>query len=362
MNNLTDKLAKLNLPDLMKFTDGTPVTADNWEARRLEILEILKNEEYGHGPECPFTVTHEVLSRDERAFASKAVESLIKLNIESEEGNFSFEIKQYIPVSESKVPPIIFLNFSPDFGRKYFPTEEIIDRGYAVFMVHYGNVIPDRKDDWSGLGEAFDRTKYDWGKIAMWAWAASRIRDYIETLSDLLDLENTAVLGHSRLGKTALWAAANDPRFKYALVNDSACSGDAITRGKTGEHVKEIVNAVGYWFCPSYAKYIDNEDAMPFDQHWLVAAVAPRYVVSGTAETDDWADPYSQFLSGYAASEAYKALGKNGLITPDKMPEVGDILLDGDIGFYLRKGNHFLSREDWNRYMDFMDSKMKQLK
>jgi len=353
---LNEKLAERKLPELMQFADGTPVTADRWEERRRQILEILRNEEYGHAPEGPFEVTCEVLEYAANAYANKALSSTVKLTVKSDEGTFAFNVVQYIPKSENKVPAIVFINFRPGHPDRYYPVEEIIDRGYASFMIYYQDITNDKVDD-SGLASVFDKNKYDWGKIYMWAWAASRTLDYIETI-DLIDLDNVGVLGHSRLGKTALWCAANDTRFTYAFVNDSGCSGDAITRQKTGEHVEQITRAFPHWFCPNYAKYSEHEEEMPFDQHWLVAAIAPRYVVSGTAIEDTWADPFSQFLSDYAASPAYNILGLDGLVTPDEMPKPGTTLLEGSIGYFLRSGAHFLSRYDWNRYMDFMDRKM----
>jgi len=351
-----EKLSALNLPELLKFSDGSPVTAARWEERRQEILEVLRNEEYGHAPEGPFEVTSEVLEFSDKEYANKARSAKVRIDVKSEEGCFSFTVMQYIPKLEKKIPAIVFLNFREAYPDRYWPIEETIDRGYATFRIFYNEISKDAIDE-SGLASAFDHKKYDWGKIYMWAWAASRVRDYIETLSEI-DQDNVAVLGHSRLGKTALWAAANDTRFTYSFVNCSGCSGDAITRQKTGEHVSDIYRVFPHWFCKNYEKYADKEDEMPFDQHWLVAACAPRYVVSGTAIEDRWADPYSQFLSDYAASPAYELLGLEGLVSPEAMPEEGTVLLDGSVGFFMRSGAHFLSRYDWNRYMDFMDAKM----
>jgi len=350
----------LNLPELMRFTDGTPVTADNWEARREEILEVFRCHEYGHTPKGPFTVTSEILKTDERAFASKAPQTDVKLSVTSDEGSFDFPITQLIPKCTHKVPAIVYINFRPNIPDRCYPAEEVIDREVAVFRIYYNDISEDKKGDESGVWGTFDRTKYDWGKIGMWAWACSRVRDYLETLSDVIDLDNVAVLGHSRLGKTALWCAANDTRFKYAFVCNAGCSGDSITRGKDGEHVARIYSYFPHWFCPKYEEYSDNEDAMPFDQHWLVASVAPRYVIGGGAVEDTWADPLFQYLCMRAASPAYEALGLKGFVSPDRMPVPGDTFFEGEIGYFLREGTHYLSRYDWNRYIDFMYEKMEE--
>lgn len=358
MSVLENELAARKLPELLTFTDGTAVTADRWEERRQEILAVLRDNEYGHRPTCPFTVTPEIVSKSESAYANKAVELQLKLAVTSDEGDFTFPIAAYIPKTAVKHPAIVFLNFRPDLPDRYYPIEETIDRGYATFRIYYNDITEDKHDGFStGVAACFDRAKYDWGKIDMWAWAASRVMDYLQQRDDI-DLDNVGVLGHSRLGKTSLWCAANDDRFKYAFVNCSGCSGDAITRGKTGEHVDRIYSVFPHWFCPKYGEYGGREDEMPFEQHWLVAAVCPRYVVSGTAIEDTWADPFSQFLSDAAASPAWELVGKTGLVTPDAMPVPGTVLQEGCVGYHLREGAHFMSRTDWGYYMDFMDAKM----
>lgn len=139
----------------------------------------------------------------------------------------------------------------------------------------------------------------------MWAWAAQRVLDYAQTLDELLDLDCAIVCGHSRLGKTALLAAATDKRFAFAYSNDSGCSGAAITREKQGENVKDICERFPYWFCENYKLYIDNEQNMPFDQHYLLASIAPRKVLVGSAAEDIWADPISEFLCCVAAGSVF---------------------------------------------------------
>jgi hypothetical protein len=193
------------------------------------------------------------------------------------------------------------------------PVEEITDRHFALATFCYTDITSDSDDNFtSGIAGFYDRKKYNWGKISMWAWAASRALDYLLTLSDI-DGERVAVIGHSRLGKTALWCGANDKRVKFVISNDSGCSGGAITRGKTGERVKEITKNFPYWFCPNYTHYIENENNMPFDQHYLIAACAPRSVIIGTAVEDTWADPFSEYLAAYAASDAYLLNGIDGI-------------------------------------------------
>lgn len=355
---LREEINKRNIPDILTFNNGAKLTsADQWEARRREIVKLLADEVYGHTPENNFNVSSEIISYSEKDCAGKASYTQVKIKVETDDGIFSFPVYQFIPLNVEKPPVLMQIAFRDEIPDKYMPVEEIIDNGFALIMFCYNDITKDKRDDFStGVAPMYSRKKYDWGKIAMWAWAASRVMDYLQTYTRL-DLNNIGVVGHSRLGKTALWCGANDTRFKFVFANNSGCSGDAITRGKTGEHVAEITKNFDYWFCENYKKYIGNEENMPFDQHFLVAATAPRYVYCGAAVEDTWADPYSQFLSYYAASDVYKLLGLGELSCPDKYPEIGDTFAKGDIGYHLRSGTHYLSRYDWNRYMEFMKSK-----
>ena len=182
----------------------------------------------------------------------------------------------------------------------------------------------------------------------------SRVFDYAQTLGGKLNINKGIVCGHSRLGKTALFCAAADSRFAAAYSNDSGCSGASVTREKRGERVREICDRFPYWFCENYKKYIDNESGMPFDQHYLLASVAPRNVLIGSASEDIWADPYAEFLSCAAASPAFT----NGFVCPDRLPETNDCFFDGDIGYHLREGLHYFGREDWNRLIAFVSKKL----
>lgn len=358
---LREELSKRNIPDILTFADGEKVTLpEQWEKRRLEIVDILSREEYGYAPKAPFNVTSEIVSCKEHNYAGKAVSSNIKIKVGTDAGEFVFPLYQIIPNNIEKSPAFVHIAFRSDVPDMYMPVEEIIDNGFALFMFNYNDISYDGKDGFSsGVAVHYDRKKYSWGKISMWAWAASRVMDYLQTLKSL-DLDNIAVTGHSRLGKTCLWCGANDTRFQFIFSNNSGCSGDAVTRGKTGEHVDAITKNFDYWFCSDYQKYVNKEETMPFDQHFLVAAIAPRRVYCGAAAEDTWADPYSQFLSYYAASDVYELLGKKRLSCEDRMPVPGDTYDGGDLGYHLRSGEHFFSRYDWNRYMQYMKNKMNQ--
>ena len=297
------------------------------------------------------------MKKDDNAFAGKAVHSVIELKFDTPKGEFSFPINLIIPKGVHKAPLFLHIAFRPDIPDRYFPVEEIIDAGFATASFCHEDITADKDDSFtSGLAGMYkegDRKPNDWGKIAMWAWAAQRVMDYIETLENI-DKEKVAVVGHSRLGKTALWCAAQDKRFFMGISNESGCSGVAISRGKKGESIKDIINQFGFWFCDNYRKYMDNEGDMPFDQHFLLSAIAPRHIYVASAQEDEWADPESEFLSCLAVNRVFELFGLKGLVTEDQLPEVGTKLHKGHIGYHLRGGTHYFSRYDWQRIMEYM--------
>lgn len=332
-----------------------------------EMMEILLREEYGYMPPRPDGSSSASIVSDEikechmhNYCAGKA--TIQKFNITSKiyGEDFTFPIYVTIPKGEGKHPFFVHINFRPNVPDMYLPIEEIVDRGFAVISFCYKDVTSDDGNFDDGIAEIITRHigrgASTPGKIAMWAWAAQRALDFAYTL-DCLDLENAAVCGHSRLGKTALLAAATDERFKFAYSNDSGCSGAAIARGTAGETVEDICRVFPYWFCENYKKYVNNESNMPFDQHYLIASIAPRYVYVASAEEDAWADPTCEFLSCVAASEEYERYGLRGVVHNGEIPAARGVLHGGEIGYHIRKGTHYMSREDWNLVIDFINEK-----
>ena len=321
---------------------------------REEMLGILQREIYGNMPAKPirteFTQEDDIIRR---FCAGHAVASRVTTECELECGRFTFPFQVTVPTGGGKYPLMIHINFRPDNPDRYMPTEEIIDGGFAVISIYYNDITSDDGDFTNGLaGILFKdgiRRPDDPGKIAMWAWAAQRALDYAYTRPDDFDLSAVAVCGHSRLGKTALVAAATDERFAVGYSNDSGCSGAALSRGKTGETVADIVDRFPFWFCENYYKYAHNESKMPFDQHYLIACIAPRRALIGSASEDAWANPASEYLACAAASPAFK----NGFVCEDRLPEIDDMFFEGDIGYHMREGQHYFSRKDWQRLMKF---------
>lgn len=323
---------------------------------REEMLDTLFREEYGYMPPEPDRVTWNVGEKPlvNRFCAGKATLYRVEITADLGAKSFTFPIYATLPTKQGKHPFFVHINFRDDVPDRYMPSEELIDNGFAVLSFCYEDVTSDDNDFTNGLAgvlyENGKRGPTDAGKLAMWAWAAQRVLDYAQTL-DCLDMSHAIVCGHSRLGKTALLAAATDTRFRYAHSNDSGCSGAAISRCKDGESVEVICRVFPFWFCENYQQYANKENEMPFDQHFLIASIAPRYVSVGSAVEDVWADPVSEMLGCVAASPAWE---NGGFVFKDKLPTPPDTYLDGAVGYYVREGTHYFSREDWHKLIEFV--------
>lgn len=329
---------------------------------RDEMLEIMQKEVYGYLPPKPDRLEWTVKNNYIGNFcAGKAAAQYVTLTAYMGEKSFSFPFMAVIPKGEGPHPFFIHINFRPNVPDRYMHSEEIVDNGFACLSFCYEDVTKDNGDFCDGLAgvlyENGERGDTDAGKIAMWAWAAQRVMDYAME-EPRLDKNCAIVCGHSRLGKTALLCGATDERFAFVHSNDSGCSGAAITRGKVGEKVADITKMFPFWFCENYKKYADKESEMPFDQHYLIASVAPRYAYVASAVEDIWADPASEMLACVAASGAYEKQGLTGFVCEDRLPEVGDIYHEGNIGYHLRAGAHYFSREDWNTLTAFVRKKL----
>ena len=328
-----------------------------------EMLEILLREEYGYMPPAPQSVKFEIYEKGVRErfscfCAGKAYYDKVNITSVVNGKEFTFPISVITPTKEGKYPFFVNINFSPDVPDKYLPIEEIIDNGFAVLSFCNRDVTADDKDFTNGLaGVLFPdgkRGPHDSGKIAMWAWAMQRVMDYAQTL-DVLDKDCAVACGHSRLGKTALLCVATDKRFKFVYSNDSGCCGAAITRDKVGEGLDFITDTFSQWFCEDFKKYVGKEHEMPFDQHYLAALCYPANLLIGSAYEDEWADPTSEMLCAVSAGKYYESKGKKGLVYDGNIAKPGDKFLEGNVGYHVREGLHYFSREDWHRLIEFVN-------
>lgn len=237
--------------------------------------------------------------------------------------------------------------------------EQSIDRGYAVTTFYCGDIEPDQTNAPDGLRAWLNRSTdggtNDCSTIAAWAWGISRAVDYLVT-DKQIDARRIAVTGHSRLGKAATLAAAFDERIALAVPLQAGCGGTAPSRGKTGESVKAINERFPHWFNAEFKKFNDQPDRLPFDQHCLIALIAPRPVLIGCARGDTWSNPAGQFEMLQAADPVYHLLGADGL-EAKQMPETNQ-LIGNRLGYFIRPGNHSMTKADWKMFLDFADKVM----
>lgn len=350
---------------ILKMNDGTSVTKETWEKRRAEMRELLERYSFGRTPDIEVRVKAKNITFERYDFAGKCTNERLTLVYEGNDRIGEFPIQIFTPTSVERPPVFLHIGFglAPHW---YIPVEEIIDSGYALVVVDYRDMVNDNLyGDFSGgiadfFGTTSDRSCDEWGKIGMWAWGTSRIMDYLISERKELDTDKVALIGHSRLGKTALWCGAQDERFAAIISNNSGYGGAASSKHGEGERINDFIKYGSYdWFCESFKDFKDHEDEKPYDQSYLLSLIAPRYLLVGSAELDRGADPKAEFLTVCHASSAWELLGYKGLVTMDDMPKPGAFLGDGNILYHYRKGKHSLIRDDWAAYIRFLDKKFK---
>lgn len=366
-NYYEEKVPAFTLPDVMVNSAGQKITTKKeWtKIRRNEVLELFREYVYGKVPATPYTQRFTIVNEDKSAMDGLATLKQVDITINSEGKSLIIHLILFVPNNVSKpVPAFLLINLGSrviDPSRKekneWWPAEEIIARGYAAAAFSNSDVDPDNFDDFkNGIHGVLDRGVRPpdaWGTISAWAWGASRCMDYLITDKDI-NKKEVAVVGHSRGGKTALWAGAQDKRFSMVISNESGCGGAALARRKYGETVSRINSSFPHWFCANYKKYSDNENAMPVDMHMLLALIAPRALYVDCADEDLWGDPKGSYLSLYNAMPVYKLLKASSGI-PEIMPPLNKQIISGKVAFHIRDGAHNLLLKDWNWFMDFAD-------
>ncbi len=396
-------VAAYKLPDPLVNQTGLSVTDPaDWQQRRGEILGLFQEHVYGVAPD-PVPVHATVVSTNNDAVDGKAIRREIDLTLENEGKSLTLSLLLYTPAGATQpVPCFLGLNFhgnhtletdpsirlpntwvrsqpggitedhrATDAGRgtrsKSWPVDLIVDQGYALATVYYGDIDPDFDDGFEngihGLFQHWAKSielNQRWGSIAGWAYGLSRVLDYLQT-DPLVDGQRVAVVGHSRLGKTALWAGATDPRFKLVISNNSGSGGAALSRRVFGETVGRINTSFPHWFNQQFKRYNKQEGDLPVDQHQLIALIAPRAVYVASATEDRWADPRGEFLACVHADPVYRLLGTNGLggaVPPNELPPPDRPIAQGTIGYHLRTGPHALTQFDWLQYLRFAQDRL----
>lgn len=317
-----------------------------------ETIAFFQERMYGVSPQSPVAVRAERTGDAQRVFAGQAVREELRLSFDAPEGECAYPLTVLRPNGDAARPYFVYISFFPVNGDFRTPFEEIIDAGYGLAVLDYNAVSKDQRGTYDGLMAMAARDERSgWGKIAAWAYAASRVMDYLLTRDDV-DYARVGVIGHSRLGKTALWCGVNDERFSMAAVVQSGCGGAALNRGKIGETLAGMTTMFPDWFCGAFQDYAHEVERHAFDQHDLIAAMAPRGVYVCSAAEDEWADPASEYLACAAAASAYE--GK-GFVAEDRLPIAGDVFHEGMIGYHLRQGMHALAREDWQKIIAYRD-------
>ena len=383
------------LPDPLVRVDGSTISnAKDWPDQRARWMQLIAEHEYGVAPlekaNTKWDLVEEGLMNNDKTKRQqfvvhlttdaaaididfvlftpnqpgKAKGTFLGLNFQ---GNHTIDSSPLLRLPKSWVSNDakvgVTNNRATEMARgaqeRRWPIAEITERGFAVATAYYGDIDPDFDDGFkNGVHSLFPNHvasaehRERWGSIAGWAWGLSRLMDVLVQQPNI-NSERVAVIGHSRLGKTSLWAGATDPRFGIVISNNSGCGGAALERRNFGETVLRINTSFPHWFCPKFKDFNQNESSMPFDQHTLVACIAPRPVYIASATKDLWADPKGEYLSGWFASPVYKLLGYDGLSA--ETPPAPDASVGDRVGYHNRTGVHDILSFDWQHFMNFAD-------
>lgn len=386
------------LPDPLRSTNGQRIRADEWSKHREELVRILAENQFGFAPNAAAQVTWKIVEEGTmNAGLTKRQQFVVTLSTPA--AKMDIDLVVFVPTQQKPRGTFLGLNFqgnhsidkdpalriptswmannkdtgvidnrASEKGRgsqeRRWPIKEINERGYIVATAYYGDIDPDFDDGFlNGVHQLFPEHKPDpshpsrWGTIAGWSWGLSRLLDVL-LQQPYTDASTVGVIGHSRLGKTSLWAGATDTRFSLVISNNSGCGGAALERRNFGETVAIINNSFPHWFCGNFKKFSKNEKELPHDAHTLIACAAPRPIYIASATEDRWADPKGEYLSGWYATPVYNLLGYQGL--PGELPPPPNKSVGERVGYHNRTGPHDILSYDWQRYMDFADKHWKK--
>jgi hypothetical protein len=396
------KVGPYTLPDPLLGKDGRRVSSTNaWRAtRRGEIMRDFRDLMYGRTPELAVKINAEVTAIRKDAVDGLTTRTLVTLRFFDDPAAPRIHLMLYIPnTAKQPVPVFLGLSFFGNAGVENDPTialsdvwmlpfgtsavvnnratgavrgmdagrwplAQVLKRGYGVATFFYGDVEPDHIEGWrDGIrGYALKKSgritpaRDEWGALGAWAWGLSRALDYLET-NPAVDARRVVVFGHSRHGKAALWAGAQDERFALVISNDSGEGGASLARRNFGENIAFSIAHASWRYCDRFRDYIDRAADLPFDQHMLMALIAPRPLYVASATEDFLADPRGEFVSAVHAEPVYRLFGLRGLNT-SQWP-APDHAVGESIGYHVRTGKHDITAYDWEQYLDFADRHLK---
>ncbi len=360
------KILPYTLPAVLKTIDGKSVRkVSEWEKkRRPEIVTLFENNIYGQMPKNYDHITYKIDNEVANAMDGKAHMKEVTITVAKANKTVAIHLILFTPNSRKKSSPVFLLinnrdKHNTDATRKvkseFWPAEMAIGSGYAIAAFHVSDAAPDNKDTYqNGVLQLYsDQLVADNGMkaIGAWAWAASRVMDYFKT-DTAIDFSKVSLVGHSRGGKAALWAAAQDQRFALVFSSCSGNTGAAIARRQFGETIKAINTTFPHWFNNNYKQFNDNVNALPVDQHMLIALIAPRPVYTTSATEDLWADPVGSYASIVEAQKVYDLYGKKSALSSSP-PPANNPIIQSVTGYHNREGIHNMTAYDWGNFIRF---------
>ncbi len=335
---------------------GVDNAFDWYNVARPQILQMLASKQYGDIPPRPEEMRIELIREQRGMFDGTACRREYRITMGNKGRNKECLATVYLPEkSDNPLAAVTALRFT----KSRYPVKQLMEANVALAVAFYGdfyldNLTPEAREQsiFQLFGEVDGHDRH-LTAISAWAFGYRMLCDLLRTLPETAECGIWAQ-GHSRLGKTALWAVANDPRFAGVVSNQSGCGGAALYRDKNGETLKKIVERFPYWFVPELDQYRDREAELPWDQHWLLAVIAPRPVLVTSASEDLWADPQNEFRAAREAGEIYRLFGVPAIAPAQPFPPVDSPLLQRGIGYYVRSGKHQVADSDWMRLVEFI--------
>jgi len=370
-NYLEMNVPDYELPDLFSDLEGKQIkTIKEWETkRRPEIIKLLGEQVYGHIREYEdISFFHD--QREKNPLPEKAKFKQVAITVRENSRQFTFHLDLFIPNTNKGPYPVFLMITHRNKGRienEYnlgsWPVEKVIDSGYAIAAFHVSDVTPDNKQYFKEgiLNNLYpeELQKNDGMRaLSSWAWAAMRVMDYFEQ-DEEIDATRSAVVGHSRAGKAALWTGANDPRWAITISNQSGAGGAALSKRKFGETVRKLNTSFPHWFTDNFNVYSNKEEDLPLDQHFLIGAIAPRAVYVGSAKLDQWSDPKGEYLGLKYGTEVHSKIYGLKINLPEEFISITTPEIHKHAGYHLRMGKHSFTTYDWERFIEFADTQFK---